>query len=174
MKPKWLTLAWFGSCASLLALVNSVNARETQETKFVCGAWRDTPMTVAQTPRGDVPVIYWVSDWVNDSDSDLSPQNRCEIVSENFQQAYDRGELRYLTVGKKNNADIVCVAEYDGGPCQSQLFTLKPGSDPEDSLLQLMNINRSASPSPLEQSTGKQRLYIDLENFINKAAKIEN
>ena len=143
MKPKYLASALSLSFASILATIASVNSQETQKTKFLCGSWRDIPLTVAQTPSGNAPIIYWKTDWVSDANSNLTPQRRCEIVSDNFQQAYDRGQLKYLTVGKKNGENIVCVAEYDKGPCASQLFTLKPGGDPEASLLKLMNINKS-------------------------------
>ncbi len=174
MNFKWLTSSVFIGLASLFIRIDLSVAQENSTTQFFCGAWRDTPMTIARTPRGDVPVIYWVTDWVENPNSGLTPQRRCEIVSDNFQRAYDGGELKYLTVGRKNNENIVCVAEYDGGPCSSQLFTLKPGSNPQASLLQLMNINRAASSGPLEQNTGEQRLYVDFEDFIEKAALSEN
>ena len=76
MKPKYLASALSLSFASILATIASVNAQETQKTKFLCGSWRDIPMTVAQTPRGNIPIVYWVSDWVNDPSSDLTPQRR--------------------------------------------------------------------------------------------------
>jgi hypothetical protein len=94
MKPQWLALVLPLSVVNVLVGLTSANAQETQETKFLCGAWRVTPITVAQTSHGEVPIIYWVSDWVNDPKSNLTPQSRCEIVSENFQRAYDRGQLR--------------------------------------------------------------------------------
>ena len=160
------------SFASLLVGTNPVKAQGIQ---FLCGSWRDIPMTVAQTPRGNIPVVYWVSDWVNDPSSNLTPQKRCEIVSDNFQQAFDRGELQYITTGNKNGQNIVCVAQYDDGPCQSQLFTLKPGSDPTASLLQLMNIGENyahGGDGPLYQSSGgEQRLYINFEYFLDQAAE---
>lgn len=161
-----LSFTWAGWIAG-------INHAKAQNTQFVCGAWRDIPMTVAQTPNRNVPVIYWVSDWVNDPSSDLTPQSRCEIVSDNFQQAYDRGELQYITTGIKNGQNIVCVAQQQNGSCVSQLFTLKPGSDPNKSLRQLMNIGESyaaGNEGPLYQSSGK-RIYIDFEDFLNKAAE---
>ncbi|MCC0178778.1 COP23 domain-containing protein [Waterburya agarophytonicola K14] len=176
MKSQWLASLISASLVSLLSGVNLAESQETQETKFICGAWRETPMTVAQTPRGNIPIVYWVSDWVNDSSSDLTPQRRCETVSENFQQAYDRGELQYITTGVKNGQNIVCVAQEENGPCVSQLFTLKPGSDPTESVKQLMNIGdnyASDSGGPLYQSSGAKRLYINFEDFLNQAKQPE-
>ncbi len=153
--------------------IAEINPAKAQSTQFTCGAWRDIPMTVAQTPNGNVPVVYWVSDWVNDPSSDLTPQSRCQTVSDNFQQAYDRGELEYITTGIKNGQNIVCVAQQQNGPCVSQLFTLKPDSDPNESLKQLMNIGdsyASGGEGPLYQSTGN-RMYINFEDFLGKAAE---
>lgn len=175
MKPKYLASALSLSFASILATIASVNGQETQKTKFLCGSWRDIPMTVAQTPRGNIPIVYWVSDWVNDPSSDLTPQRRCEIVSQNFQEAYDRGELQYITTGVKNGQNIVCVAEEKDGPCVSQLFTLKPGSDPNASVKQLMNIGdnyASTNDGPLYQNSGGQRLYINFADFLNDAPEV--
>ena len=175
MKPKYLASVLSLSFASILSAFGSVNAQETQKTQFLCGSWRDIPMTVAQTPRGNIPIVYWVSDWINDPNSDLTPQRRCEIVSKNFQKAYDRGELQYITTGFKNGQDIVCVAEEQNGPCVSQLFTLKPGSDPEASIKQLMNIGdsyASTSGGPLYQSSGQKRLYINFADFLTEAPEV--
>ncbi|MGF1539953.1 MAG: COP23 domain-containing protein [Pleurocapsa sp.] len=175
MNLKWFASTLSVSLASLLSAINSVNPQEIQQTKFLCGSWRDIPMTVAQTPHGNIPIIYWVSDWVNHPNSNLTPQSRCKIVSDNFQQAYNRGELQYITTGVKNEQNIVCVAQYENGPCVSQLFTLKPGSDPAESVRQLMNIGdnyASSSEGPLYQSgNGSKRLYINFEDFLNQAAQ---
>lgn len=175
MNFQWLAAKISVSFVGLVAVLNPVSAQETQQPKFLCGSWRDIPMTVAQTPRGNIPIIYWVSDWVNDPSSDLTPQSRCEIVSDNFQQAYDRGELQYITTGVKNGQNIVCVAQEDNGPCVSQLFTLKPGSDPDESVKQLMNIGdnyANLNDGPLYQSgTGGKRLYINFEDFLSQAAE---
>ena len=114
MKIKYLAAILPLSFVSL-AIVESKPVT-AQEIQFACGSWRDIPATVAQTPQGNIPIIYWVSDWVNDPSSNLTPQNRCEVVSQNFQEAADRGELKYITTGKKNGQDIVCVAEIDKGP----------------------------------------------------------
>ena len=179
MKIKYLAAILPFSLTGLFTGIDSVNA---QTTKFVCGSWRDIPTTVAQTSQGNVPIIFWVSDWVNDPSSNLTPQNRCETVSQNFQQAYDRGELKYITTGKKNDQDIVCVAKSDGGVCESQLFTLKPGSNPTESLKQLMNISNNYASGdgkpPLVQSTGDDSsprpIYIEFDDFLQQAANAAN
>ena len=140
MKLKWLAIAFSLGLTSALTTSTIVHAEESKETEFFCGSWRDIPSTIAQTPRGSFVLVQWATDWVASSavDESLSPQSRCETVSENFQQAYDEGTLEYITVGFENDQDIICVAKTDGGACESQLFTLKPGSDPNESLGRLM------------------------------------
>ena len=169
MKLKWRSLA---ISLGFVGVLRSITPVEARETRFICGSWRNIPMTVAQTHRGNIPVIYWVSDWVNDPNSELTPKSRCKIVSNNFQQAFDRGDLQYITTGYKNGQNIVCVAQYNGGPCHAQLFTLKPDSDPSASLRQLMNIGEnyaSGAGGPLEQASG-QRIYVNFDAFLEQAA----
>lgn len=175
MKLPYLASIAAFSFANLWTQTSSVNAGEID---FACGSWRDKPVTVAQTPNRNVILIEWATDWVQNSSDDpsLSPQSRCETVSDNFQQAYDSGQLEYITTGFKDGQSIICVAEYYEGPCESQLFTLKPGSDPKQSLNQLMKISNndaSRSDGPLVQSSG-ERIYVDFNDFLNNAPELEN
>ena len=67
------------------------------------------------------------------------------------------------------------MAEEKDGPCGSQLFTLKPGSDPNASVKQLMNIGdnyASTNDGPLYQNSGGQRLYINFADFLNDAPEV--
>lgn len=169
-----LSIGFVGAFESIV----TVNAQDTPTTKFVCGSWRDTPATVAQTPRGNVLVILWATDWVKSSadEPSLNPQSRCETISKNFQQAYDEGTLQYITTGFENGQNTICVAESYKGGCARHLFTLKPGSDPRESLNQIIRISNneaSGGDDPLTQSSGS-RVYVDFEDFLNKAPRFTN
>ena len=177
MKFKWLAIALSLGFVVALKVTTPINAQESEETEFVCGSWRDIPSTIARTPRGDFVLIQWATDWVENSsqDSNLDPQSRCETVSQNFQKAYDEETLQYITTGFENNQNIICVAKSEQGVCESQLFTLKPGSDPDESLAQLMRLSNNEAAGgddPLMQSSGS-RVYYKFTDLLNKSPLVE-
>lgn len=140
---------------------------EAQGTNFICASWRGVPTTIAQTTTGDIPVIRWVSNTFDEYD----PITRCRIVSGEFQQAYNKGTLNYLTTGRKNGQNIVCVAQYEGGACDQQLFTLKTDSNPGQILVRLMAI-RDRSAGPLNQSS--DRIYVNMEEYLSSSTPIDS
>lgn len=145
-------------------LIASVAAQ--QRNQFYCGTHSGAPATLVSTPRGDLPVIRWTSDLFPPP---LTPQQRCEIVSERFQEFQNQNKLKYITTGKMNGQPVVCVASYKDGDCTGLLFTLKPESDPSDTLSKLLNYRLLAAGNALNESSG-ERLYIDMEEFISTAA----
>lgn len=141
----------------------------SQGVQFVCASNNGNPATVARHPKhGDVPIINWVSDHFNDSG--YTPQQRCEQVSKRFQKHHSKGLLNYLTTGKMNNQNIVCVAESDTSGCVGLLFTLKPGSNPSSTLQRLMNV-RAQAGGPLNE-TG-DRVYIDMDKYMEDKASAQ-
>lgn len=146
------------------ASVFSLSPATAGNSKFFCGSWEGVPTTLASTKKGSVPVIRWVSDAF--SGSGFDPQTRCEIVSQKFQESHEAGTLKYLTTGRKNGQNIVCVAKEEKGACSGQLFTLKPGSNPGQTLQQLMDV-RDRAGGPLNESTA--RVYIGMDEFLLEA-----
>ncbi|MGF1604195.1 MAG: COP23 domain-containing protein [Thermosynechococcaceae cyanobacterium] len=134
------------------------------EQLFSCGQSGGVPSTMAKTSRGMVPVIKWSSDYFNNSG--YSSVKRCQIVSDKFQQYYETGELNYLTTGRLNRQDVVCVAKARLGACSGVLFTLKPGSNPGRTLQRLMDVRLRAS-GPLNETS--ERVYIKFDDFLNEA-----
>lgn len=136
------------------------------ETQFICQQGVDgLPTTYAVTPRGRVPVVKWYSDYF--SSSGYSSQQRCQEVSARFQNFYRLGWLNYITHGIVNRQNVVCVAADNGIPCAGDrvLFTLKPGTDPINTVQQLFNVRTGAS-SPLFESEDDNGMYIDFNNFL--------
>ncbi len=155
----------------LVALVlGSQSSYAQNATQFFCGASVTNgvliPTTLARTPRGDVPVIRWVSTYFSVSGYD--PQTRCEQVSARFQLYHQRGSLQYLTTGRMNTMPVICTTTAQGGSCQNLLFTLKPTSSrsPSETLQALMDV-RQRSGSALNETTG--RLYIDMQEYLATA-----
>jgi Circadian oscillating protein COP23 len=168
--------------ASAIALATTIVASIptlAQTTGFVCRQSGGQPATILQRPEGNVIVIKWVSN--SFSDSGFDAQRRCEQVSDRFQQYHKTGNLKYLTTGVINRQPVICVANRRGGDCARELpnngllFTVKPGSDAQDTLKRLVNLRARASTNSLNESTPSRRLdvemndrlYIDMDEYLN-------
>jgi len=137
------------------------------QTQFICSRGADDlPTTYAVTPRGRVPVVKWYSDHF--SGSGYTPEQRCRAVSARFQTFYRLGQLNYITHGVVNRQNVICVADERGMPCGGDrvLFTLKPGSDPADTVQRLFDLRTGAS-SPLFESEDDAGVYIDFRQFLD-------
>lgn len=163
---------------AMASAISPARAAEIKtDAKFICGTSQGHPATVALTSRGYLPVIEWKSEFF--SNSGYSAQHRCTAVSERFQQYYKNGMLNYLTTGTANRQPIVCVAATKGGPCSGLLFTLKPGSDPWQTLQRLIKV-RVGAAGPLNESTAPSAPastvmadgYVDMTEFL-KTAPVE-
>lgn len=147
---------------------------------FTCGKTLDGfPATIAQTSRGNVPVIRWVSNYF--SQSGYSPLTRCQMVSRRFEIYFRRGALNYLTTGWMNRQPVVCVANSLGSGCASNLpfkgllFTLKSTTEPGKTLKNLLQVQQN-SGSPLDESSSlpavidfKGNTYINVNEFLISA-----
>jgi len=166
------SLSLFAGVAALSVLV-AVPAR-ADDVKFTCGVHQGAPATLAQTSRGNIPVIRWVSHAFG---GEYSPQYRCQVVSPKFQQYYKEGKLNYLTTGIANNQPIICGTSEKGGSCTGVLFTLKSGSDPWLTLTRLMDVRAQAGPalneSASSSSTSNTEQYIDINEYLNTASVAE-
>jgi hypothetical protein len=162
----WSTHHLRGGLVGLALLVGTASfapgaQANPQKLSFYCGTSQGSPATLAKSGSRVVPIIRWSSDAF--SDSGFSPERRCQEVSKRFQTYYDDGSLSFITTGRMNGQNVVCVARSHGGPCAGLLFTLKPGANPTQVINQLFNIRTRAS-GPLNETTA--RPYIDFEEFL--------
>jgi Circadian oscillating protein COP23 len=153
------------SISILVYLSNNLTSvrADTTGSKFYCGQSKSVPTTMAQTSRGAVPVIHWVSTL----GENYTPEYRCKIVSEKFQTFYNNGMLNYLTTGIVNQQPVICAAQQENGPCAGVLFTLKPNSDSGRTLQRLLSIRDRAPGMVLNESA--PQVYINMADFLSKA-----
>jgi hypothetical protein len=149
-----------------------------QGTTFFCGVSSDgTPTTFANTPRGTVLVVKWVSEYF--TDAGYSPERRCQEVSSRFQSFKNRGQLNFITAGYLNNQPAICAGN-STPPCTSEklLFTLKPGENAAARIQQLFNIQSGASGAPLYESTrdgssSGGSATVDMNQFLEQAPVVQ-
>jgi len=141
---------------------NSTSQASPVRTSFFCtNDLKGIPTTYAQTPRGRVSIIKWVSEYFKNSGYD--PQQRCQEVSSQFQKLYNEGKLNYLSVGRKNNQSIICGLSASNSACE-QLFTLKPGENAGLILQQMREIATGKAGEPVLAAG-----VVDLNEFLKKS-----
>ena len=166
----------------LVMTVSACNSNSTSEkVTFSCSTNNGVPTTVAKTSRGSIPLIRWVSDF--GSEVGYTSQKRCQEVSNRFQQYYNQGVLNFVTTGRQNNQNIICVSSENGGACQGLLFTLKPNDNPSQIIEQMFEVAGYAS-GPIEQNSGDSGdnsnqnrysgIYIDINKLLEYSATEKN
>ena len=180
LSGKFLTQLLAGLTGLTVGVAATVNLPTVaqQNRRYFCGSdnnptYGNVPATIARTQRGPVPMIHWVSDWIEDSK--WTPQARCEAVADRFQRYYENGSLKYMRTGQSGAYPVICIASRQGGNClqKNTLVTLEPGTNAVDVLQQMTDLRRRVG-GPLELSHDlffyvDQEAYIDMEVFMEQA-----
>lgn len=132
--------------------------------RYFCAIRSGVPTTFARTPRGNVPMISWVSHL-----GGRDPLQRCQEISNRFQTFSDSGMLRFLRSGTLNNQPVLCAARFRGGTCDPSnvLITLQPGQDPQLVRQQLIDIGSRASRGPIRLRSNEVIFYEEGEPYVN-------
>ena len=160
MKPSFPNaLAASAVIATSAVIPNSAFAKAQS---FSCVNSSGTPTTVANMSSGKkIPMIRWTSGVF--SGDGWSPERRCQEVSSRFTEYNNNNQLRYLTTGKMNGMNVICVSLNKGDRCSGLVYTLKPGQNPTQTLNRLFGVQRKAT-GPLNE-TG-DRVYIDVNDYL--------
>ncbi len=171
---------------SLMAITSSLTINKiasAEGVKFFCANNdKGQPSSFASSGVGDIAMINWQTEL----GGGFTPQKRCEMVSEKFQNFYDRGILHFLTTGyilskSGNSINFICPATSEGGGCvclksnnsnceeYEILYTLKPGDNPSSKLQQLMDLRLGAS-GPINETN--KRIYIDMNQYFREAIPV--
>lgn len=145
---------------------------QAQTSTFICGVSQGKPATIAQTPRGNIPVIVWVSEYF--SGAGFDPQTRCREVSARFQNFYNQGALNFITAGRVNGQQVVCATGAADSPCNNSnvLFTLKPGAIATNVIQRLREVRAGAAGAMYEstrQRNTSNSTSINMTDFLNYA-----
>jgi hypothetical protein len=149
------------------ALTQPSRAQNNTRTVFYCGTSNGEPATIVKTAtKGEVPLIVWVYPGFG---SEFTPEKRCQIVSQRFQQYYEDGTLDFITTDRIRGYDTVCAARTQGGTCEGRvLFTLPPSRNANDAIEQIFNFSgpyrNNCGISQASRNAGK--VYIDVKSFI--------
>lgn len=155
------------------------------KNQYECVMDGDTPITRVRTPRGVIQLIEWKSDYF--SSSNWTPVRRCQAVTDRFQVHSDEGSLTYVTYGRVNNQNVLCVAERVNLPQQpyickdeiitrgdrtydSVLLTLQQDDDPGKVLQDLFtHSSRVSGGRGITRSVSRYPEAIAIEQLLQQA-----
>jgi hypothetical protein len=175
------------ACTSLISLTiifpsfsqSTASKSQPVKTTFVCGKKFDQssgeriPVTAAWIPERKIHVYFigWKSEFFNQGG--WTPEKRCEMVTQKFQEFYAQNRLNYITSGQNNGYPIICGVANLGEPCNqnNQLFTIRTGSNADAVVLRLMDIAEGKTSELLLQNSGSQA-YIPVKDFLAKSPAI--
>jgi hypothetical protein len=137
-----------------------------QTAKYFCDTSGQYPRTMARTPRGVVTILRWTR-----TAGEYDPLERCKIVSARFQALHQEGTLRFITSGRLNRENIICVALERNGNCLPEkkglLFTLKPGASPAATIRQMVRISQDATDATVVIESSDARIYVSIDDLLN-------
>lgn len=141
------------------------------QIRFICSTSRysengkSVPTTFLWTPNFQKAMVTWTSVL-----GGVKPQQRCKIVSQNFQTAFNNGSLNYVTNAFQNGNKVICsVSSIDGG-CDTVLFTLRPQDKSRDILKRLNKLwfgSVTADSGHIIEQSQEKKFYIDIRQFLN-------
>ena len=171
IKSKVLSGLLTGLVVSLSTSAIFCQPSHAGNNSFFCAILNRQPVTLARTPRGNVPMVRWVSN--NYFPPPWTAQRRCQEVAKRFQRNYDNGTLKYINTGRLNGESVVCAALNKDDACTNRtlLFTLKRGSDADATLQRLMDRRGLASGYILSE-TGSGS--VDVDRYLDDAPVEDN
>lgn len=146
-----------------------VNKQQVKSSvQYRCMDREGLPATVAYTSRGAIELIRWQNDYF--SASNYTPARRCQEVSTRFQHHSDANNLRFISTGKINNYNVICISEKTGA-CKPDglLITLQADDNPEDVLRNLFSLDARRVNGGITRtgnSSRKIKETIDLNRFL--------
>ncbi|MGK7947133.1 MAG: COP23 domain-containing protein [Microcystaceae cyanobacterium] len=159
---------------SLFGLTTKGQAQNRNQ--YTCVSKQGIPRTVVDTKRGKIELIIWESQVFG---SQWSPESRCQEVTQRFQDFSDAGNLRYVTTGKMNGYNVICVGDQrtNGYTCDRDglLITLQPSDHPPSVMKDLFDVNNRVSKGPLRRLGPRPRRFvINLDEFLDDVPVVEN
>jgi len=134
------------------------------EKGFWCNTSMGIPITVYQNSRGGIePWIEWASDHFSSSGYDAV--TRCQVVSQRLETYRRNGQLKYITAGRMNGQNVICVANQVHGACEGLVYTLRPDQDPIKALYNLLAWRAGQVGMPSTNESGEIP-YIDVRGKL--------
>jgi hypothetical protein len=173
MKNQLIQMLVLVSATALNLVAGTKHTLAENPVQYSCINYQGNPMTIADTPRGKIPLINWKSTFF--TNSGYTPEQRCQAVTARFQQQAEAGNLRYVNSGIINNQPVICVVERTNSPtkpyrCKQDglLLTLEPRDNPREVLKNLFDVSSRVSNGAITRGG-----VINIEDFLQNAPVME-
>jgi hypothetical protein len=178
-QSRLIALAVSTFTVAISSFLLSVRASQANTISYKCGSDGGYPATIVTHPvRGDLSLIRWVAAF--GSNSEWTPQRRCEQVTKKFNQNYANGRTAYIVPGYFNRYAVLCASPHKSSqtidcPDAWVLMTLRPGDDPNEAIKRFAELNTVVGTQPLDQSRALYKVgptyNIDLLLLIRDSSK---
>lgn len=157
----------------MLAIGGTATIAESSSSprRFVCGTspynGRTVPATFVRSPgKRDRVMILWVR---NDFGGRYTPPERCRIVTQRLEAHQQNRILKYIRSTTVNGYPVLCSVLYKGGSCPSNqvIVTLRRGTDGEQVIKQLTDLDRIISNHPVYFSGCQPITYVNNEAYLD-------
>ncbi|MBO3457155.1 COP23 domain-containing protein [Aetokthonos hydrillicola Thurmond2011] len=166
-------LAASGIALSSMIIISQRSNAQTPTNSYFCGKSKDgVPTTFARTPAGDkIQIIRWEKKRIV---GNYTPEDRCNIVSHNFQKASQDDVLNYITTGRSPNGyPVLCAAERYGEACSYILLTIvEKNDDTAKRVIENLAALGAVANGPVVQSFHSSgQPFIDMSKLLQVAPK---
>ncbi len=143
---------------------NNTYVKAEAGQRFSCENIQGIPTTLVNTVQGHKKFINWDSTYF--VPSGYTPEKRCLQVTNRLNIFFNQMSDQYIATGTINKLPVVCITQGSGKPCESLLYTLKPGQDGEAAVNLLISQTKSNfNEPPLRE--GPCHTYLSLGSLIN-------
>lgn len=165
MKARLIPATILATAVTAAAGMQPSVAQSAGQSGFFCDTSSGTPVTLYQNRQGGVePWIRWTSDYF--SGSGYTPVQRCQEVSGRLETYRRNGQLKFITVGRMNNQNVICTASQINGRCEGLIYTLKPRQDAIRTLNNFLAWREGQAGAP-SLSESRQVPYIDVSSRLD-------
>jgi hypothetical protein len=156
------------------AVMSSPTLAQSSKVEFFCGrTTQNEPATVVQRQgiEATLTIVVWKNGFGN-----MPAKKRCEIVSEKFQTAWNRGNFKKLVPKLERNSGqgILCALLTEKQVCQEKdiLFRVNNSAKADSIVADLFQAMSSKVSRPIYQSSSAQSIDMgDLINSISDSAE---
>lgn len=157
---------------------------ESSSVRFLCQNSDGKLSTIVVKNQSTSPVA--IIDWNLDNDyfgDEYTPEARCNIVSQRFQNLYNKDKLAFLTTDVSDwetsfGIPIICSVQQSGDSCTEEdlLITLENSDDPDYVLEQIIAVRNNPVSNKAVLRTGKEsptfedglRFYYDIRDLLSE------
>ena len=96
-----------------------LTGENNEQLSFTCNTVNKIPTTTVKIGNRDIPIIIWKSE--NLTNSGLTAEKDCEVVSSRFENLRQKNTLNYITSGVINDLPAICAVKTENEPCTGSI-----------------------------------------------------